>query len=95
MGGGGFAMDAVNVVRANRSLLKKRRSYKNLRSEYEGYTQKTKLKFKELTPVQQELIKNEIRLKAKKDQVYNLRISIVALLLLLGVFGFLYWKYMA
>ncbi|GGD78281.1 hypothetical protein [Maribacter cobaltidurans] len=54
------------VIKANRALLKKRRSFKDIRAEYEDLTSNTELKYKELTPFQQKLIRDRIRSQAKK-----------------------------
>ncbi|MDC6388066.1 hypothetical protein PP182_05210 [Maribacter sp. PR1] len=83
------------VVKANRALLKKRRSYSDIRAEYKDLTSKTQLKFKELTPFQQKLIRDRIRKQAKKDNIYNLRVTVLSVILILSVLGYLYGRHMA
>ncbi|MFX0556258.1 hypothetical protein ACOCEA_05645 [Maribacter sp. CXY002] len=56
------------VIKANKALLKKRRSYKEIREHYENYNQETKLSFKQLTPFQQKLIRDKIIMKAEQNQ---------------------------
>jgi hypothetical protein len=91
----GFATHATSVVKSNRALLKRRQSYKNIREQYDNYSQKTKLSFVELTPFQQKLIRNKIIKKAKQDSIRDFKISVIALFVILGFLGFLYVKYMA
>ncbi|PIB38361.1 hypothetical protein [Maribacter sp. 4G9] len=95
MGGGGFSLDAVKVIRANRALLKKRRTFRDIRAEYEDLTSTTKLKFKELTPFQQQIIKDRIRKQAKKDNIHNLWVTVLSVILILFLLGYLYAEYMA
>jgi hypothetical protein len=94
MGGGGFSLDAVKVIRANRALLKKRRTFRDIRAEYEDLTSTTKLKFKELTPFQQQIIKDRIRKQAKKDRLHNLWVMGISIFVLLIIITFLYIGYM-
>jgi len=70
MGGGGFAMHAMKTVKANRAL--KRRSFKEIRESYAGYTGDTQLHFKELTPFQQKVIRDKIIAEAKKERLQEL-----------------------
>lgn len=52
----GYAGQPMKVVKANRALLHKRRSFKEIRESYAGYTGDTQVHFKELTPFQQKVI---------------------------------------
>ncbi|TLF46689.1 hypothetical protein [Maribacter aurantiacus] len=74
--------------------MKKRRTFKDIRAEYENLSSKTELKFKELTPFQQQVIKNRIRNQAKKDTLYNLKVTIISILIILSIIVFLYVKFM-
>lgn len=91
----GYAGQPMLVIKANRALLKRRQSYKDIKEQYDNYTQKTKLSFVELTPFQQKLIRDKIIKKAKQDKLRDFKISLIALVVVLGLLGFLYVKYMA
>ena len=90
----GSASQPMLVIKANRALLKKRRSFKDIRAEYEDLTSKTELKFKELTPFQQKLIRDRIRSQAKKDNIHNLWVTTISIVILMSIFAFLYTRYM-
>lgn len=90
----GSASQPMLVIKANRALLKKRRSFKDIRAEYEDLTSKTELKFKELTPFQQKLIRDRIRSQAKKDNIHNLWVTTISTVILMSIFAFLYTRYM-
>ena len=90
----GSASQPMLVIKANRALLKKRRSFKDVRAEYEDLTCKTELKFKELTPFQQKLIRDLIRSQAKKDNIHNLWVTTISIVILMSIFAFLYNRYM-
>ncbi|MGX1927837.1 hypothetical protein [Flagellimonas sp. 2504JD4-2] len=79
------------VVKANRALLRKRRSYSEIREAYEGYAVDTQLHFKELTPFEQKKIRDKIIAQAKKDRLQEIRNYFGAffLLCLLGFVGYL------
>ena len=91
--GAGFSLDAVNIVRNNRSLLKKRKfkDIKNLVIETSG---KTELEFKQVSPEELALIKEKIRKKAKKSiqreitiyGIFALLLLIIAVLLIVYLF---------
>ena len=90
----GSASQPMLVIKANRTLLKKRRSFKDIRAEYGDLTSKTELKFKELTPFQQKLIRDLIRSQAKKDNIHNLWVTTISIVILMSIFAFLYNRYM-
>ncbi|UWX54793.1 hypothetical protein NYZ99_18690 [Maribacter litopenaei] len=90
----GFGFHSMPVIKANKALLKKRRSYGDIRAEYEGLTSKTKLKFKDLSPLQQKVIKDRIREQAKKDDLYNFWVMVISIMILLSLIIFLYARYM-
>ncbi|WP_299487296.1 hypothetical protein [uncultured Allomuricauda sp.] len=70
------------VVKANRALLRKRRSYSDIREAYEGYTKETQLHFRELTPFEQKKVRDKIIAQAKKDRLQEIRNYLGAFLLL-------------
>ncbi|MEC7265061.1 MAG: hypothetical protein VXW38_15075 [Bacteroidota bacterium] len=86
----GFASQAVKVVKANRALLQKRRSFKEIREAYEGYVSDSELKFKELTPFEQKKIRDKIIQQAKRDRWLEIQNYFIALLILV-VLGFLFY----
>ncbi|WP_127018858.1 hypothetical protein [Flagellimonas beolgyonensis] len=69
------------VVKANRALLRKRRSFKEIREAYEGYLGDSELKFKELTPFEQKKIRDKIIEQAKKDRIEKAQHYLIALFL--------------
>lgn len=84
----GSASQPMLVIKANRALLRKRRSYSDIREAYEGYTNETKLHFKELTDFERKKIRDKIIAQAKEDRLQEIKISLLALfivcLLILG-----------
>ena len=89
----GSASQPMLVVKANRALLKKRRSYREIRESYIGYTEETKLHFKSLTPFQQKVIRDKIITQAKKDRLKEIYIYflsfLLAIIILFGIYMFL------
>ena len=55
MAGGGFASHAMNVIKANRALLNKRKRLS--RSDYIGVSTKTSIKKRETTPGQMRAVR--------------------------------------
>ena len=93
----GSASQPMLVVRANRALLKKRKSYKDIRSEYEGYLPNTKLKFKELTDFEKKKIRDKIREQAKRDRLEEIKIYVLTFLIispLIVLFVWVFLKYL-
>ena len=82
----GSASQSMLVVKANRALLKKRKSYKEIREQYDGYINHTELHFKELTALEKKKIRDKIRAQAKKERFIQLRASILALAILILIF---------
>ena len=62
--GAGFSLDAIKVIRANRSLLK-RRKFKDIKNLVIDTSGKTELEFKQVSAKELFRIKMEIRRKAK------------------------------
>ncbi|TXN37917.1 hypothetical protein FVB32_06400 [Flagellimonas hymeniacidonis] len=84
----GFASHSLLVIKANRALLHKRRSYSDIREAYDGYITERKLHFKELTPFEQKKIRDKIIAQAKKDRLQEIRNYLGAFLILcLLIFG--------
>jgi len=79
----GSASQPMLVVKYNRSLLRKRRSYKEIRESYIGYTAETQLEFKQLTEFEKKKIKDKIIAQAKKDKIQNIKASIASILVLI------------
>jgi len=77
----GSASQPMLVVKYNRSLLKKRRSYKEIREAYEANLNKTQLQFKELSPLQQKIIRDKIIEQAKKDKLQSIQHYLIAIVL--------------
>ena len=78
----GSASQPMLVVKANRALLRKRRSYSDIREAYEGYTNETQLHFKELTPLQQKKIRDQIIAQAKRDRFKEIQMYLITFIVL-------------
>lgn len=81
----GYAGQPMKVVKANRALLHKRRSFKEIRESYAGYTGDTQVHFKELTPFQQKVIRDKIIAQAKKERLREIGAYALALLGAIGI----------
>ena len=81
----GYAGQPMKVVKANRVLLHKRRSFKEIRESYAGYAGDTQLHFKELTPFQQKVIRDKIIVQAKKERLQEISAYALALLGTIGI----------
>ena len=87
----GYAGQPMKVVKANRALLNKRRNFKEIRASYIGYVNEADLKFKELTPFEQQKIRDKIIAQAKRDRVRNIKISLMTMVVLsLFLYGLYY-----
>ena len=84
----GYGAQANNIVKANRALLKKKRSFREIKDSYVGYLQDYELKFKELTPFEQQKIRDKIIAQAKRDKALNIKMGFIAFFVLcLIIFG--------
>lgn len=86
----GFSGHAKQVLKSNRLLLKKSRSFRELRKDYIDYSQETKLHFKELTDFERKVVRDKIRAQAKKDNIQEIGFYILSLAIVLGVFYAIY-----
>ena len=86
----GSASQPMLVVKANRALLRKRRSFKEIREAYDGYVNDTELKFRELTPFEQKKIRDKIIQQAKRDRWLEIQNYFFALLILVALGFFFY-----
>ena len=68
----GSASQPMLVVKANRALLKKRRTFKDIREQYENYVGQTELEFKALTEFEKKKIRDKIIAQAKIDRLRQL-----------------------
>lgn len=87
----GYGGQPMKVIKANRALLKKSRSFKELRKDYLDYTKATKLHFKELTDVERKIVRDKIRAQAKKDSLQKIIIYIISFAIVLGTFYAIYY----
>lgn len=86
----GYGGQPMKVIKANRALLKKSRSFRELRKDYLDYTQETKLHFKELTDFERKLVRDKIRAQAKKDSLQEIGIYIISIAIVLGTIYAIY-----
>ncbi len=87
----GYGGQPMKVIKANRALLKKSRSFRDLRKDYLDYSQETKLHFKELTDVERKVVRDKIRTQAKKDSIQEIGIYILSIAIVLGAFYAIYY----
>ncbi|RYC52192.1 hypothetical protein [Flagellimonas olearia] len=88
----GSASQPMLVVKANRALLRKRPSYKDVRKAYDGYLNETQLHFKELTPFEQKKIRDKIIEQAKRDRWEEIKIYFISLFILCAIIiGIYFW----
>lgn len=86
----GFSRHATQVLKSNRLLLKKSRSFRELRKDYIDYSQETKLHFKELTDLERKVVRDKLRAQAKKDNIQEIGFYILSLAIVLGIFYAIY-----
>ncbi|SHG54248.1 hypothetical protein [Flagellimonas flava] len=87
----GSASQPMLVIKANRALLRKRRSYSEIRDAYNGYTDDLKLHFKELTPFEQKKIRDKIIAQARRDKMLEIRAYFISLVILCVLFFGIYY----
>ncbi len=81
----GYGAQANNIIKANRALLKKKRTFREIKGSYMGYANEHNLKFKELSEFEQKKIRDKIITDAKKEQKRQLIASFFSVVLL-GLF---------
>ncbi len=86
----GFGDNAIHVLNSNRRLLKKTRTFTELKESYLGYAKEEQLEFKQLTEFEQKSIRDKIQAQAKRDQHYIVEMRILAFLILIIAFFILY-----
>jgi len=82
----GYSGQPMKVIKANRALLKKSRSFRELRKDYVNHAQATKLHFKELTDIERKIVRDKIRAQAKKDSIQEIGIYLISFAIVLGTF---------
>ncbi|MDF4203474.1 hypothetical protein PXD56_10935 [Maribacter sp. SA7] len=87
----GYGGQPMKVIKANRALLKKSRSFKELRKDYLDYTKETKLHFKELTDFERKMVRDRIIAQAKKDSIQEVGIYILSITIVIGAFYAIYY----
>ncbi|MDP5062664.1 MAG: hypothetical protein NWP64_12155 [Maribacter sp.] len=87
----GYGGQPMKVIKANRALLKKSRSFRDLRKDYLDYSQETKLHFNELTDVERKIVRDKIRAQAKKDSIQEIGIYILSIAIVLAAFYAIYY----
>jgi hypothetical protein len=86
----GYAGQPMKVIKANRALLQKRNTFKEVKEMYLNSADKTKLEFKQVSPQKLAQIKTEIRKKAKQDAWKEAVVYFVCTVLVLYS---LYWLF--
>ncbi len=86
----GYAGQPMKVIKANRALLQKRNTFKEVKEMYLNSADKTELEFKKVSPQKLAQIKTEIRKKAKEDAWKEAGVYIVCTVFVLYS---LYWLF--
>ncbi len=86
----GYGAQAIQVIKANRVLLKKQRTFKEVKEMYLDSATKTTLEFKEVSPEKLAHIKADIRQKAKEDAWKEIGLYLICTAIVL--YG-LYWLF--
>ncbi len=77
-----FGTQANNIIKANRALLKKKRTFKEIKDSYSGYVKEVELEFKELTPFEQKKIRDKIVAQAKKERKKQILAALLSILII-------------
>ncbi|TMM57495.1 hypothetical protein FEE95_13515 [Maribacter algarum] len=83
----GYGQDAINVIKNNRSLLK-RKKFKETKNLFIETSGKTELEFKEVSKEDLKTIKLKIRKQAKKRALIEIVIYGSLAIILLGLFAY-------
>lgn len=86
----GYGGQPMKVIKANRALLKKSKSFRELRKDYLDYSKETKLHFKQLTAVERKVVRDKIIAQAKKDSIQEIGTYILSITIVLAVFYAIY-----
>ncbi len=86
---GGFSTDSINVIRANRSLLKKRK-FKDIKKLVINTSGKTELEFMKVSAEELAEIKTKIRKEAKKAAERDITIYGICAIILILFAGFIF-----
>ena len=86
-----FGFDAINIVRGNRNLLKKKK-FKDVKKIVLKNTNKTEGTFKEVSKEELKKIKAKIRKKAKRDAIHEILIYSTITLVLVSLLAYLFYK---
>lgn len=77
-----FGTQANNIIKTNRALLKKKRTFKEIKDSYLGYMKEVELEFKELTPFEQKKIRDRIIAQAKRERKKQILASLLSILII-------------
>jgi len=86
----GYGGQPMKVIKANRALLKKSKSFRDLRKDYLDYSKETKLHFKQLTDVERKVVRDKIIAQAKKDNIQEIGTYILSISIVIAVFYAIY-----
>jgi len=86
----GYGGQPMKVIKANRALLKKSKSFRDLRKDYLDYSKETKLHFKQLTDVERKVVRDKIIAQAKKDNIQEIGAYILSITIVLAAFYAIY-----
>lgn len=84
----GYGAHANNSIKSNRALLKKRRTFTEIKDSYIGYVADADLNFKELSLFEQKKIRDKIIAQAKEERKKQLWASLISVMIIaFAVFG--------
>lgn len=88
----GYSGQPMRVIKANRALLKKSRSFKELRKDYIKFSGDTKVEFKELSEFEKKKIRDKIKAQFKEDKKQGIILSVVCFgLTVLSIYFIYLW----
>ncbi len=85
-GGAGHMLQMVQQLRANRALLGKRKSFKDLREDYLKYAKRIHIDYKKASPEQLKLVRAQIKMHKEKELFKLLVAGAITGTIILGLF---------
>jgi hypothetical protein len=87
----GYSGQPMKVIIANRALLKRSRSFTELRKSYVKFSGDTFVATKNISDFERKKIRDKIIAQAKKDQLHEIRLYLIFLAFSLILIYILYW----
>ena len=87
----GYSGQPMKVIKANRALLKKGRSFTVLRKKYVKFSGDTHLEFKDISAFEKKRIRDRIIARAKRDRLQEIGNYLLSFLLSIVLIAILIW----